>query len=72
MIRSHQLAQEGYKIMHQGHLITVFSARNYGNACANDSAIVLVTHNEDGKQLVDMSPITPFSRRPWCLWVTFY
>ena len=29
IIRSHQYVPEGYKIMHSGHLITLFSARDY-------------------------------------------
>ena len=29
IIRSHQYVPEGYKVMHSGHLITLFSARDY-------------------------------------------
>ena len=29
VIRSHQYVPEGYKVMHSGHLITLFSARDY-------------------------------------------
>ena len=48
VIRSHQLAEEGYKIMHGGRLITVFSARNYCEGSANDAAIVLIMTDEEG------------------------
>lgn len=29
IIRSHQYVPEGYKVMHSGHLVTLFSARDY-------------------------------------------
>ena len=29
VIRSHQFVKEGFKLMHSGHLLTVFSARDY-------------------------------------------
>lgn len=53
VIRSHQFVKEGFKIGHQGHILTVFSARNYNNDMAeNDSALIVVTSDEDGDILV--------------------
>jgi diadenosine tetraphosphatase ApaH/serine/threonine PP2A family protein phosphatase len=48
IVRSHEMAQEGYKVQHSGRLVTVFSARNYTGALANDSAILLFARDGDG------------------------
>lgn len=51
VIRSHQLAREGFKIMHGGRLITVFSARNYvpgPQRRPNDAALLLLAEDESG------------------------
>jgi hypothetical protein len=32
--------------MHSGHLITVFSARNYLDVCDNDSALLLIAEDD--------------------------
>ena len=48
MHRSHQFVDHGYKVMHHGHLLTVFSARNYfmkQSGLKNDSAILLVAED---------------------------
>ena len=29
IVRSHQYVRQGYKVMHKGFLVTLFSARNY-------------------------------------------
>jgi serine/threonine-protein phosphatase 5 len=42
LIRSHQLAQEGYLVQHGGKCITVFSAPNYIGRMGNRGAIVVV------------------------------
>jgi len=47
VVRSHQWVQHGYKVMHSGRLVTVFSARNY-EGCVNDSAILLIANDDDG------------------------
>lgn len=49
VVRSHQYVREGVKFMHGGRLATLFSARNYFNAAANDSALLLVARDSLGK-----------------------
>ena len=48
VVRSHQLMRKGYKIMHSGHLISVFSARNYVGLENNDGALLLLALDEQG------------------------
>lgn len=49
VIRSHQYVPEGAKFMHGGHLVTVFSARNYCDpSIHNDSALILLAPDEQG------------------------
>lgn len=52
VIRSHQFVRQGYKVMHGGHLITLFSARNYllddGEASHNDGAMLLIATDLNG------------------------
>jgi hypothetical protein len=53
VIRSHQFVPEGAKFMHGGHLVTVFSARNYVDPEShNDSALLLLAYDEQGHLLV--------------------
>jgi hypothetical protein len=53
VIRSHQVVPEGAKFMHGGHLVTVFSARNYVDPQRhNDSALLLLAYDEQGHLLV--------------------
>lgn len=50
IIRSHQYIPQGFKIMHGGHLITVFSARNYFQSEtgeSNDGAFILLAFDEE-------------------------
>jgi len=47
IIRSHEVAYEGYEIMHNGKSITVFSAPNYTGKHQNKGAFVVI----DGKEL---------------------
>jgi diadenosine tetraphosphatase ApaH/serine/threonine PP2A family protein phosphatase len=52
VVRSHQFVPEGAKYMHGGHLVTLFSARNYCDGEQNDSALLLFANNELGELLV--------------------
>jgi hypothetical protein len=47
IVRSHQDFSQGYKLMHSGHLITIFSARNYYHR-DNCGAFLLVTPDAYG------------------------
>jgi len=40
LIRSHEVMEEGYQVIHNGRLITVFSAPNYCDAMGNKGAVV--------------------------------
>eukprot|EP00041_Stephanoeca_diplocostata_P011711 m.193681 g.193681 ORF g.193681 m.193681 type:complete len:676 (+) comp18639_c0_seq1:160-2187(+) len=46
IIRSHQLVPRGYRVMHDGRLLNVFSARNYLSRFTNDGAILLVATDD--------------------------
>merc|ERR1712008_123774 len=48
VIRSHQYVRQGYKVMHGGHLITLFSARNYFEEDDNDGALILLAPDING------------------------
>jgi len=48
VIRSHQYVRHGYKVMHSGRLITLFSARNYFEEEDNDGALVLLAPDLNG------------------------
>jgi len=51
IVRSHQFVRQGYKVMHGGHLITVFTARNYFGEVgqeSNDGAILLLAPDVNG------------------------
>nr|XP_027201331.1 serine/threonine-protein phosphatase 5-like [Dermatophagoides pteronyssinus] len=43
VIRSHEMKDEGYEIMHDGKLITVFSAPNYCDTMNNSAAVIRFT-----------------------------
>ena len=49
VVRSHQFVHRGYKVMHGGHLMTLFSARNYAGGHAKDSALLRHVHNGEGQ-----------------------
>ena len=42
VVRSHQYVRRGYKYMHAGRLVTLFSARNYFGREENDAALLMV------------------------------
>jgi hypothetical protein len=46
IIRSHEYNPSGFLVMHNGRVITVFSARNYMDAVLNDSALLLLTYDD--------------------------
>jgi len=48
VVRSHQFVPDGVKFMHGGHLATLFSARNYHESEKNDSALLLISRDEEG------------------------
>lgn len=48
VIRSHQYVPQGYKVMHGGHMITLFSARNYVGEDDNDGALLLLAPDRNG------------------------
>ncbi len=48
IVRSHQYVSEGYKCMHSGHLITVFSARDYEARRQNSGALLLACPDDSG------------------------
>lgn len=53
IIRSHQFMRAGFKVMHHGFVVCVFSARNYffdegGTNVSNDCAILLLTQDRTG------------------------
>ncbi|GAB5367235.1 hypothetical protein AAMO2058_001212500 [Amorphochlora amoebiformis] len=45
LIRSHEVKQEGYEVMHEGQCITVFSAPNYFDQMGNKAAFITLTHD---------------------------
>mmetsp|Transcript_1433 Transcript_1433/g.2323 ORF Transcript_1433/g.2323 Transcript_1433/m.2323 type:complete len:229 (+) Transcript_1433:300-986(+) len=57
IVRSHQYVPEGYKVMHSGHLITLFSARDYlqqgarravASSLRNHAALLLAAPDDSG------------------------
>ncbi len=42
LIRSHEVKQEGYELMHGGKVITVFSAPNYCDQVGNKGAFIRI------------------------------
>mmetsp|Transcript_63957 Transcript_63957/g.152534 ORF Transcript_63957/g.152534 Transcript_63957/m.152534 type:complete len:670 (+) Transcript_63957:77-2086(+) len=48
IVRSHQFVRQGYKVMHSGRLLTLFSARNYFKGGYNDGAILLLAPDGNG------------------------
>jgi len=42
LVRSHEVKQEGFEIMHDGRCVTIFSAPNYCDSVGNDGAFIRV------------------------------
>ena len=40
-MRSHEVKQEGYEVMHDGKCVTIFSAPNYCDQMGNKGAIMI-------------------------------
>lgn len=40
LVRSHEVKEEGYEVIHNGQLVTVFSAPNYCDQMGNKGAFV--------------------------------
>lgn len=47
LVRSHQMMYDGYLILHNKRLITVFSAPNYCGTCENQGAVLQLSGNEE-------------------------
>lgn len=47
LVRSHEYVDKGIMMMHGGHVITVFSARNYDDRVQNDGALLLVFFDDE-------------------------
>ena len=41
VVRSHEVKQEGYEVMHDGKCVTIFSAPNYCDQMGNKGAIMI-------------------------------
>ena len=62
LIRSHQVQEKGFNVMHNGKCITVFSAPNYVGQMGNLGAVVKLTFNEDGS--INTRDFEQFQARP--------
>merc|ERR1719181_1277872 len=63
VVRSHQYVRQGYKVMHGGHLITLFSARNYMDGDENDGALSLLAADINGHLRVHPKRVARFSQK---------
>merc|ERR1711937_724742 len=43
IIRAHQMCNDGYRMQHNGKVLTVFSAPNYCGRCGNRAAITRIS-----------------------------
>mmetsp|Transcript_36656 Transcript_36656/g.67199 ORF Transcript_36656/g.67199 Transcript_36656/m.67199 type:complete len:676 (-) Transcript_36656:79-2106(-) len=64
IVRSHQFVRQGYKVMHSGRLLTLFSARNYFKGGYNDGAILLLAPDGNGHLRVHPKRIARFEPHP--------
>jgi diadenosine tetraphosphatase ApaH/serine/threonine PP2A family protein phosphatase len=64
VVRSHQVVRNGFQIQHGGRLVTVFSAPSYCGRDSNDSAIALITLDEDGNLHVKFKTFSSADTRP--------
>eukprot|EP00485_Elphidium_margaritaceum_P010617 CAMPEP_0202694504 /NCGR_PEP_ID=MMETSP1385-20130828/8351_1 /ASSEMBLY_ACC=CAM_ASM_000861 /TAXON_ID=933848 /ORGANISM="Elphidium margaritaceum" /LENGTH=529 /DNA_ID=CAMNT_0049350367 /DNA_START=35 /DNA_END=1624 /DNA_ORIENTATION=- len=45
IVRSHEVQEDGYKVLHNGKLITIFSAPNYVDQMGNKAAFITMCHD---------------------------
>eukprot|EP00971_Amphidinium_carterae_P272074 5399899-Amphidinium_carterae.1 len=64
IVRSHQFVRQGYKVMHSGRLLTLFSARNYFKGGYNDGAILLLAPDGNGHLRVHPKRIARYEPHP--------
>ena len=64
VVRSHEYNPSGFLVMHGGRLITVFSARNYMDTALNDSALLLLTHDDTRALRVRIKTLSKRSSAP--------
>ena len=62
VVRSHQVVDQGFRLMHAGRCITVFSARNYTGRDTNDDAMLLVAEDADGNLRLRPKQLVSFTR----------
>lgn len=61
IVRGHEMVHEGYELMFDGHLLTVFSASNYCGACGNNSAVAVVKSAKEVEP-ISMAPLAYLKR----------
>lgn len=83
IVRSHQYVRQGYKVMHGGRLVTLFSARNYfygeashsGRLVSNDGALLLLAPDGNGhlrihpKRLAHVGASGAAAGGDWRMWL---
>ena len=68
MIRAHSLTVDGYSILFNGKLITVFSASNYLGSQGNVGAVIELTQN--GEMIPHSLKTRPYILRKYCNFVS--
>jgi serine/threonine-protein phosphatase 5 len=57
IVRSHEVKQEGYEVMHNGKCITVFSAPNYCDSMGNKGAFINIKGNDVTPKFVSFEAV---------------